>query len=284
MSSVTSAEERVIQYKTAEEIELIRESSLLVSRTLGLIAAEIKAGISTIELDRLAENYIRDHGGVPSFKGYDGFPNSLCISVNEAVVHGIPGRHKLKEGDIVSIDCGVKKNGFHGDHAYTFMIGDVDRKTRKLVQVTYECLLLGIKEAKVGNRIGAISFAVQKHAELNGFSVVRELVGHGLGADLHEEPQIPNFGKKRSGAVIKNGMVLAIEPMINLGVKEVYTLEDKWTFVTTDKKPSAHFEHDVAVVNGKPEILSTFDYVLEAVEKNDYLHLHKALHQYADAK
>lgn len=261
----------MIHYKSLAEIELIRESALLVSRTLGLMASEIREGISTLELDRLAEMFIRDNGGEPSFKGYNGFPNSLCMSVNEAVVHGIPNKHRLKPGDLISIDCGVKMNGFHGDHAYTFILGDTDRKTKKLVQVTHDCLYKGIEQAKEGNKIGSIGQAVQKHAELNGFGVVRELVGHGLGRDLHEEPQVPNFGRRRQGAKIKDGMVLAIEPMINMGKKDVYSLNDGWTVVTADGKPSAHFEHDVAIINGEPEILSTFSFVEEAIKKNPYL-------------
>ncbi|MEM9935736.1 MAG: type I methionyl aminopeptidase [Bacteroidota bacterium] len=261
----------MIHYKNLEEIELIRKSALMVSKTLGLMASEIREGISTLELDRIAEIFIRDHGGEPSFKGYNGFPNSLCMSVNDAVVHGIPNHHRLKVGDILSIDCGVKMNGFHGDHAYTFIIGDTDRKTKKLVQVTYESLYKGIEQAREGNRIGAISQAIQKYAELHGFGVVRELVGHGLGKDLHEDPQVPNFGRRRKGARIKEGMVLAIEPMINQGKKDVYSLNDGWTVVTSDGKPSAHFEHDVAIVNGQAEILSTFSYVEDAIENNPYL-------------
>lgn len=246
------------------------------------MAEEIREGISTIELDRLAETFIRDHGGEPAFKGYKPsvngppkFPASLCISVNQVVVHGIPSKIRLKPGDIVTIDCGVRKNGFYGDHAYTFMLGNVDRKTRKLVQITYECLYRGIEQAKVGNRIGAISSAVQKHAELHGFSVVRDLVGHGFGRELHEEPQIPNFGKRKAGPKIENGMVLAIEPMINLGTKDIHSLADGWTIVTNDSKPSAHFEHDVAIINGKAEILSTFKYVEEAIGKNSHLQSHQ---------
>ncbi|MCX7728685.1 MAG: type I methionyl aminopeptidase, partial [Bacteroidia bacterium] len=207
----------------------------------------------------------RDHGGIPAFKGYRGYPATLCVSVNEVVVHGIPGHTPFKEGDIVSVDCGVKKNGYYGDHAFTFMIEPVDPKVKKLVETTYECLMLGIQKAVAGNRVGDISFAIQEHAEKHGFSVVRDLVGHGIGQNLHEEPEVPNFGREGNGHLLKNGMVLAIEPMINLGQYKVQQLKDGWTIVTKDRKPSAHFEHDVAIIDGKPQILSTFDYIYEAL-------------------
>lgn len=255
----------MIYLKTREEIELCRAASQMVSRTLGLIAREIKEGVELLHLDRLAEQYIRDNGGIPAFKGYGGFPATLCISVNEAVVHGIPDRRVIKDGDIVSVDCGVKLNGFHGDHAYTFTIGNVSPEALKLVEVTKECLYLGIEQCRLNGHIGDISYAVQKHAESNGYGVVRELVGHGLGRDLHEKPDVPNYGSRGSGKKIKNGMVLAIEPMINMGTKSVRQLNDGWTIVTVDKKPSAHFEHNVAVIDGRTEVLSTFDYVEEAL-------------------
>ena len=255
----------MIYIKTREEIEIMRESALLVSRTLGIIAREVKPGVEPKYLDKLAEEFIRDNGGVPAFKGYRGFPATLCISVNEAVVHGIPGNKALKEGDIISVDCGVKKNGFYGDHAYSFAVGEIKPELKKLLQVTKECLYKGIEQAISGNRIGDISFAVQQHAEKNGYGVVRELVGHGLGKSLHEDPEVPNYGKRGDGPKLKDGMVLAIEPMINLGTKNVKQLEDGWTVITADGKPSAHFEHDIAIIDGKPEILSSFAYVDEAL-------------------
>jgi methionyl aminopeptidase len=251
----------MIKYKTFEEIELIRDSALIVSKTLALVGKHIKPGVTTLELDKLAEEFIRDHGGEPGFLGYQGFPNSLCTSINEQVVHGIPNNKPLKEGDVVSIDCGVKKNGYYGDHAYTFTVGEVNKRTQKLIDVTKECLYLGIDQAVAGKRIGDISAAVQQHAEKHGFGVVRELVGHGIGQNMHEDPQVPNFGKKGEGPIIKEGMVLAIEPMINMGKARIKQLSDGWTVITQDKKPSAHFEHDIAVRNGKPEILSTFDFI-----------------------
>jgi methionyl aminopeptidase len=261
----------MIYLKNREEIELMRESALMVSRTLGIIAREIKPGVTPLHLDRLAEEYIRDNGGVPAFKGYKGgrgvpdFPATLCISINEAVVHGIPGNEPLKNGDIISVDCGVKKNGFFGDHAYTFAVGEVKPEIQKLIDVTKESLYLGIKQMVSGNRIGDISYAIQQHAEKHGFGVVRELVGHGLGKSMHEEPEVPNYGKRGDGPKIKEGLVLAIEPMINLGTKNIKQLSDGWTIVTADAKPSAHFEHDVAVIDGKPEILSSYAFIEEAL-------------------
>lgn len=251
----------MIYLKTPEEIELIKESAQLVSKTLGYLSPFVKAGNTPKYLDKLAEEYIRDNGGVPAFKGYKGYPATLCISVNEVVVHGIPNNVPFKEGDIVSIDCGVKKNGYYGDHAYTFVIEPATPEVKKLVQTTYECLMLGIEQAVEGNRIGDIGYAIQQHAEKNGFSVVRVLVGHGLGKNLHEDPEVPNFGSPGNGPLIKNGMVLAIEPMINMGKHKVQQLKDGWTIVTMDRKPSAHFEHNVAIVNGKPVVLSTFEYI-----------------------
>ncbi len=255
----------MIIYKNREEIELIRESALLVSRTLGMLAAEVKPGVTTLQLDRLAEAFIRDHGGEPGFLGLYDFPNTLCTSVNAQVVHGIPNDVPLKEGDVVSIDCGVKMNGFYGDHAYTFAVGEVSEEVKKLLEVTKKSLYLGIEQMKTGNRIGDISYAIQSYTEAHGYGVVRELVGHGLGRSMHEKPEVPNYGRKGSGKRIKEGLVLAIEPMINLGTRHVQQLDDGWTIITSDRKPSAHFEHDVAVVDGKPDILSTFDFIEEAL-------------------
>ncbi len=261
----------MIYLKTAEEIELMRHAALLVSQTLGLVGAAIKEGVTLKHLDKIAEEFIRDNNGVPVFKGYNGFPASLCLSMNEAVVHGIPNDTVLKSGDIISVDCGVKKDGFVGDHAYTFCCGEIAAEVQQMVKITKECLYLGIEQAKVGNRIGDISFAIQNHAEKNGYGVVRELVGHGLGRNLHEKPEVPNYGKRGSGPKIQNGLTIAIEPMINLGKKEVTQLNDGWTIVTTDKKPSAHFEHDIAIVNGKADILSSFAYAEDAMHKNGFL-------------
>ena len=251
----------MIVYKTLEEIELIRESSLLVSKTLGELKKLIFPGAIPIDLDKIAETFIRDNDAEPGFLGMYDFPNTLCVSINEEVVHGIPGKKPLKNGDVISIDCGVLKNKFYGDHAYTFEVGDVEEKTKKLLEVTKESLYRGIKKLKVGNRIGDVSNEIQNFTEKHGYGVVRELVGHGLGKSLHEEPDIPNFGHKNTGAKIKNGLVVAIEPMINQGGKEVEQASDGWTVITADRKPSAHFEHNIAVVNGKPEILSTFDFI-----------------------
>ena len=261
----------MIYLKTAGEIELMRQAALLVSQTLGLVGAEIKEGVSLKHLDKIAEEFIRDNKATPVFKGYNGFPASLCLSMNEAVVHGIPNDTVLKPGDIISVDCGVKKDGFVGDHAYTFCCGEISEEVQKLVKITKECLYLGIEQAKVGNRIGDISFAIQSYDEKNGYGVVRELVGHGLGKSLHEKPEVPNYGKRGSGPKIQNGLTIAIEPMINLGKKEVTQLNDGWTIVTTDRKPSAHFEHDIAIVNGTADILSSFVYAEEAMNKNDFL-------------
>ncbi len=255
----------MIILKTREEIELMRESALSVSRTLGIIAKEIKPGVSTLFLDKLAETYIRDNGGIPLFKGMYGFPNTLCMSLNESVVHGIPNDKPLEEGDIISVDCGVMKNGYCGDHAYTFAVGEIKPEVQKLLDVTLECLYIGIEQFKTGNRIGDIGFAIQQHAEKNGYGVVRELCGHGLGKKLHEDPEVPKYGKRGDGPKIKDGMVIAIEPMINMGTRNIKQLKDGWTILTADKKPSAHFEHDVALIDGKPEILSTFKYIEEAL-------------------
>lgn len=255
--------------KTREQIEMMRESALVVSRTLGEVAKLIKPGVTPLELDKVAEAYIRSQGAIPGFLGYGGFPNSLCISVNEQVVHGIPTDKPLEEGDIISVDCGAILNGYYGDHAYTFAIGEISDEVKQLLKVTEESLYLGIEQIRSGNRIGDVGFAVQQHAEKHGYGVVRELVGHGLGKSMHEDPELPNYGRRGTGKKMKEGLVLAIEPMINLGTEKVAQLEDGWTIVTQDGKPSAHFEHDVAIVGGKPEILSTFKYVYEALGKKD---------------
>ena len=255
--------------KTREQIELMRQSALVVSRTLGVVAKMIKPGVTPLELDKVAEEYIRSQGAVPGFLGYGGFPNSLCTSVNEQVVHGIPSDVPLKEGDIISVDCGAILNGYYGDHAFTFAVGEVSDDVKQLLKVTEESLYLGIEQIRSGNRIGDVGYAVQQHAEKHGYGVVRELVGHGLGKNMHEDPELPNYGRRGTGKKMKDGLVLAIEPMINLGTEKVAQLEDGWTIVTQDGKPSAHFEHDVAIVGGKPEILSTFKYVYEALGIED---------------
>jgi methionyl aminopeptidase len=257
--------------KTREEIELMRESALVVSRTLGMIASEIKPGITTLQLDKMAEEFIRDQGAVPGFLGLYGCPSTLLTSINEQVVHGLPTNRPIEEGDIVSVDCGAIKNEFYGDHAYTFEIGEVAEETRKLLKVTKESLYIGIREFKAGNRTEDVGHAIQKYTEDHGYGVVRDLVGHGLGRKMHEDPQMPNYGKRGRGKKFVEGMVVAIEPMINMGVKNVRTLKDGWTIVTADKKPSAHFEHNVALVDGKPELLSTFAYIYKAlgIESNE---------------
>ena len=251
----------MIIYKNSEEIEHVRESALLVSKTLGELKKYIFPGAIPLDLDKIAETYIRDHGGEPGFLGMYGFPNSLCISINEQVVHGIPNNTPLQNGDIISIDCGVLKNNYYGDHAYTFTVGEVEKKVKKLLEVTKESLYRGIEKLKVGNRIGDISSEIQQYTESHGYGVVRELVGHGLGKNLHEEPDIPNFGTETTGPKIENGLVVAIEPMINLGGKDVEQASDGWTIITKDRQPSAHFEHNIAVIDGKPNILSTFDFI-----------------------
>ena len=257
----------MIPIKTDAEIEIQRESSLLVGKTLAEVARHIAPGVKTIFLDAIAETFIRDHHAEPGFKGYGGFPGTLCISVNDQVVHGIPGQQELREGDIVSIDCGVLKNGFYGDSAYTFAVGEVSEELKLLMQRTKEQLYLGIEQAVAGNRTGDIGFAVQQHAEKYGYGVVRELVGHGVGRHLHEKPEVPNYGRRGAGVKLKENMVIAIEPMINLGVRNVQQEADGWTIRTLDRKPSAHFEHDVAIRKGKPDILSTFSYIEEVLNK-----------------
>jgi methionyl aminopeptidase len=240
---------------------------LLVGRTLAEVAALIKPGATTLQLDTVAEEFIRDNGAEPGFKGYGGFPNTLCASLNEAVVHGIPNDRPLENGDVISLDCGVLKNGFYGDSAYTFEVGEVAPEIHKLLTVTKECLTLAIEQAVTGKRIGDIGAAVQTHAEANGFGVVRELVGHGLGRDLHEAPEVPNYGRRGNGPRLVDGMVLAIEPMINLGTREILTDEDGWTIVTKDRLVSAHFEHDIVVRNGKADVLSSFDEIERVINK-----------------
>jgi len=261
----------MIYYKTDEEVELLRESALSVSAALTEVAKVLRPGMKTIEIDRMAETFIRDNGGIPSFKGVgepgNQFPYSLCISVNEVVVHGFPGDYELQDGDIVSVDCGVLKNGFHGDHAYTFVAGEGSPEVLELVRITKESLYKGIEQAVAGNRIGDISAAIEAHTfGRYGYGVVRELVGHGLGREMHEEPQVPNYGKKGRGKRLKENLVLAIEPMINMGTYRVYTLEDGWSIVTQDGKPSVHFEHDICVKKGSADILSDYTNI-EAVEQ-----------------
>jgi methionyl aminopeptidase len=255
----------MIIVKTKEEIELMRESALIVSKTLGIIASEVKPGATTWQLDKLAEECIRDHAAVPGFLGLYDFPNTLCMSPNSQVVHGIPNKEPLIEGDIISIDCGAIKNGFYGDHAYTFAVGEIAPETEKLLQVTKESLYVGIREFKANNRVGDVGFAIQKYCEAHGYGVVRELVGHGLGRKMHEDPEMPNYGKRGRGKKFIEGMVVAIEPMINMGTHRIKQHKDGWTITTQDNKPSSHFEHDVALVNGKPELLSTFAYIYEAL-------------------
>jgi len=251
--------------KTREEIELMRESALIVSKTLGMLAREVKPGVTTLHLDKLAEDFIRAEGAEPGFLGLYDFPNTLCMSPNEQVVHGIPNDTPLVEGDIISIDCGALKNGFYGDHAYTFAVGEIAPETKKLLDITRESLYVGIREFKIGNRVGDVGYAIQKFTESHGYGVVRELVGHGLGKTMHEDPQMPNYGRRGRGKKFIEGMVVAIEPMTNMGTEKIRQHKDGWTITTRDKKPSAHFEHDVALVDGKPEILSTFKYVHEAL-------------------
>ncbi|MDB9910105.1 type I methionyl aminopeptidase [Flavobacteriales bacterium] len=249
----------MIYYKTEEEIELVRKSSLLVAKTHAEIAGLIKPGITTLALDKIAEEFIRDNGGFPAFKGYGGFPNTLCMSPNEQVVHGIPNDIALENSDILSVDCGVVMNGYYGDSAFTYEVGEVDVKTKQLLKVTKESLYKGIEQAVAGNRIGDIGYAVQQHAESFGYGVVRELVGHGVGKNLHESPEVPNHGRRGSGVMLKEGLVIAIEPMINMGNKRILQHNDGWTITTIDNKPSAHFEHTIVVRKVKAEILSSFE-------------------------
>ncbi|SHJ50007.1 type I methionyl aminopeptidase [Pseudozobellia thermophila] len=261
----------MVKIKTPEEIELMRESALVVSRTLGMLASEIKPGVDALYLDKLAEDFIRSQGAEPGFLGMYGFPNTLNMSPNAQVVHGIPTKEPLKDGDIISVDCGALKNGYYGDHAYTFEVGEVAPETKKLLKVTKESLYLGIKEFRVGNRVGDVAYAIQNYTEGHGYGVVRELVGHGLGQKLHEGPEMPNYGRRGRGKKFVEGMVVAIEPMINMGTRRIKQLKDGWTILTADGKPSAHFEHNVAIVDGKPELLSTYQYIYKAlgIESNE---------------
>jgi len=257
----------MIFYKTEEEIELLKLSNRLVSAAEAELVSMILPGAKTIDLDKRAEEFIRDNGGVPGFLNYQGFPNTLCISVNDAVVHGIPNNYELQEGDIISVDCGVYMNGFHGDSAYTFAVGEISKEKQELLKITKEALYKGIEIAVSGNRIGDIGYAVQKHAENAGFSVVRELVGHGVGKDLHEKPEVPNYGRKGRGVKLQEGMCIAIEPMINAGAKEIVQETDGWTIKTKDGMPSAHFEHSIAIRKGKAELLSDFSIIEKQLKK-----------------
>lgn len=259
-----------IYYKTDEDIEWIRLSCSLVSKAIAEVAKVLKPGVTGLSIDRTAEEFIRDHGGVPIFKGYKGFPATLCVSPNEVVVHGIPNDKPFKEGDIVSIDCGVLLNGFVGDCAYTFAVGEIPESVEQLMNVTRQSLYKGIDQARSGNRIGDIGFAIQDFCERqHRYGVVRELVGHGVGKQLHEAPEVPNFGKKASGPKIREGLVIAIEPMVNLGLKEIVQSKDGWTIQTKDRKPSAHYEHTVVVHEDKTEILTTHEFIEEAIKNND---------------
>ncbi|MGE0088868.1 MAG: type I methionyl aminopeptidase [Bacteroidales bacterium] len=252
-------------YKTDEEIEILRRNNLLVSKTLAEVAKLIEPGVTTLQLDKIAEEFIRDHGAIPGFLGYGGYPNTLCTSVNDEVVHGIPSERVLKDGDIVSVDCGTYLEGFYGDTAYTFQVGNVKPEIVNLLNITKESLFKGIEKAIDGNRIGDIGYAVQFHAEKNGFSVVREMVGHGLGRDMHEAPEVPNYGKRGRGIKLSEGLVICIEPMINMGSKYIKQDSDGWTIRTIDGRPSAHYELAVAIKKDKAEILSTYKYIEEVL-------------------
>lgn len=257
----------MIHFKTEKEIEIIKQSSLIVGKTLAEVAKLIQPGIMCKVLDSVAEEYIRDNNAIPSFKGYNGYPATLCISVNDVIVHGIPGKYELQEGDIIAVDCGAKKNGYHADYAYTFEVGNVSEEIQCLAKRTKQALYMGIEQAKEGNRVGDISYAIQSYVEGFGYSVVRELIGHGIGKNLHEKPDIPNYGNKASGHKLKKGMVFCIEPMINLGVKHIRIDKDGWTTRTADGKPSAHYEHMVAIRETGTEILSTYEYIEEVINK-----------------
>lgn len=257
----------MIYYKTKEEIEIQRESCLLVGKTLSEVAKLVKPGVTTKYLDKVAEEYIRDNGAIPGFKGLYGCPSTLLTSVNDAVVHGLPTERPLENGDIVSIDCGVLKNEFYGDSAYTFEVGEVSQEIKKLLEVTKESLTFAIQNAIEGKRLGDIGYAIQSYVEKKGYSVVREMVGHGLGRSLHEKPEVPNYGRRGRGTVLKEGLVIAIEPMINMGTRAIIQDKDGWTIRTKDGKPSAHFEHDVVIMKGKADVLSTFDYIEEVLKK-----------------
>jgi len=253
----------MIHYKTSEEVQIIKEGAQILGKAHGEVAKHIKEGVKTSFLDKIAEEYIKDNHGVPSFKGYNGFPSSLCISVNEVVVHGFPSNYVLKDGDIISVDCGVFHQGLHSDSAYTYPVGEVSPQVLSLLKATKESLYLGIEKAFFGNRIGDIGHAIQRYVEAKGFTVVRELVGHGLGRNLHEAPEVPNYGKKGSGPILRDGLVIAIEPMVNLGTRNIVQERDGWTIRTADRKQSAHFEHTVAIFEDRTEILTTHQYIEE---------------------
>jgi methionyl aminopeptidase len=257
----------MLYFKTDEEVGFLRESNMLVSRTLAELASLIKPGVTTLYLDKIAETFIRDNNAMPGFKGYGGFPNTLCTSVNDEVVHGIPSKYILKEGDIISVDCGVILNGWYGDSAFTFPVGEIDDEKKRLLEYTRASLEEGVKEAVAGNRIGDISYAVQSKAESGGYSVVRELVGHGLGRKLHEQPEVANWGKQGTGPKMEKGLVICIEPMINAGKKETVQMRDGWTIKTADGRPSAHFEYAVAVDKGKADVLTTFELIEKVLNK-----------------
>lgn len=256
----------MINYKTEEEVEIIKEGAQILGRAHAEVAKRIEPGVKTIDLDRVAEEFIRDNGGVPSFKNYNGFPASLCISLNENVVHGFPGEYALKDGDIISVDCGVFYKDFHSDSAFTYPVGEVAEDIIKLLHVTKESLYKGIEKAVYGNRIGDIAYAIQEYVEQFGFGIVRELVGHGVGHDLHEDPEVPNYGKRGKGIKLNHGLVIAIEPMVNLGSKSIVQEADGWTIRTTDRKPSAHYEHMVAIFKDRTEVLTTHQFIEEIVK------------------
>jgi len=256
-------------YRTEEEIEILRKNNLLVSKTLAEVAKLIQPGLTTLDLDKRAEEFIRDHGAKPGFLGYQGFPNTLCTSVNDEVVHGIPSNLVLKEGDIVSVDCGTFMDGYYGDTAYTFAVGEIDAEKKKLLEVTKTALFKGVEQAVEGNRIGDIGYAVQNYSESFGFSVVRELVGHGLGANMHEAPEVPNYGRRGRGPKLNSGLVICIEPMINAGKKNVKQDSDGWTIRTLDGKPSAHFELAMVIQKGKADVLSTFEFIEEVLNNKN---------------
>lgn len=258
----------MIHYKSVEEIELLKKSSLLVGMTLAEVAKHIKPGITTLALDKIAETFILDHHAKPAFKGYGGFPGSCCISVNEVVVHGIPGNLEVKDGDLVSVDCGAILNGYVGDSAYSFGVGEISEDKKLLMERTKESLYLGITAARSGNRLGNIGYAIQTYVESFGYSVVRDLVGHGIGTNMHESPEVPNYGKRGEGIMLKPGLVICIEPMINLGKRHVTQDRDGWTIRTADHMPSAHFEHEIAITEGDPIILSSFDEVERVISEN----------------
>jgi len=272
MGLFSSQDGRRIFYKTAAEIELMRNANILVSKTLAHVASMLKPGVTGQIIDKAAEEFIRDHGGRPAFKGYHGFPSTLCVSYNDIVVHGIPGKREFADTDVVSVDCGVELEGYYGDAAYTFALSKVTEDVLDLLRTTYRSLYLGIEKAVHGNRIGDISFAIQDYCERqHKYSVVRDLVGHGIGKSLHEEPEVPNYGRRGKGFLMMEGLVIAIEPMINMGTKDVYQDRDGWTIFTRDHKPSAHYEHSVAVKKGKADILSDHSFLLTEIKNNPEL-------------